>query len=222
VAVAASCPAADPPAAKAVPEMEALWADLEKGEVEASRALLKLADRPKETVAFLKETMKPLKIDAEHVKALLVLLGSDEETIWKSAFEEFEYFDPRLAIDLETLMKDVTESPARQRMVEVLSGREAESLKGKTVSLRGFGDGHNFSDGRGSWWAEVRVDRINSFAWGNTKKKWIRAVRAIVLLEHIGTPEAVALLNDLASGHPDAQPTRTAKESLERIARKAR
>jgi hypothetical protein len=216
-----ACPAADDPAAAAVP-MDSWWADLEKDEAEATRALLNLADRPNDAVAFLKGKMKPLMIDPEKVKALLVLLGSDEETIWMSAFEEFEYFDPRMAIDLETLMKDVTESPARQRMVEVMSGRPAESLKGKEVSIRKVGeDGFNFFDGGGSWWAEHGIERLNSTRWRNEKKKWTRAVRAIVLLEHIATPQAVAVLKDMATGHPDAVPTRVAKEALERIASRA-
>jgi hypothetical protein len=52
------------------------------------------------------------------------------------------------------------------------------------------------------------------------KRKWNQAVRAIVLLEHIGTPDALAILRDMASGHPEAQPTRTAVEALARIAGK--
>src|SRR5262249_46939687 len=134
--------------------MESWWADLEKDEAQATRALLNLADGPDDAVAFLKGKLKPVTIDPEKVKALLVLLGSDEETIWKSAFEELGYFDPRLAIGLEKLMEDVTESPARQRLVQVMSERPAESLKGKEVSIRKVGDGFNYFDGRGSWWAE--------------------------------------------------------------------
>ena len=42
---------------------------------------------------------------------------------------------------------------------------------------------------------------------------------AIVLLEHIGTPEASAILNDLATGHPDAYPTKVAKDSLRALAK---
>jgi hypothetical protein len=204
-------------------QMEAWWADLEKGEAEASRALLKLAAQPKEAVAFLKTKLMPLKIDADKVKALLAKLGSDKEEVWKTAFEELEYFDPRLAIDLETLMADVTDAPARQRMVEVLSGRPAGSLGTKEVILRpvGQGDGFNFFAG-GSWWAEHQVARLNSAPWGNLKKKWTRSVRAIVLLEHIGTPEAVAVLTELATGHAEAQPTKVAKEALAKVAGKAR
>jgi hypothetical protein len=109
-------------------------------------------------------------------------------------------------------------------MVEVMSGREANQLEGKTIELRGVGDGFNFfaQPNFGSWWAEHKIERIQSREWDRTKKKWTRAVRAIVLLEHIGTPEAIAILKDMATGHPDAQPTRTAKEALKRIGDKAR
>ena len=198
--------------------MDDLWLDLEKGDFEASRALLAMSARPKEAVDFLKVRMKPLTLDAEKARALIDWLGNDDEAVWKPAFEELEYFDPRLAIDLETAVKETRESPGRQRLVEVLSGRPAGSLGDKVVELRNHGvDSWNFfSPNTGSWWAEVRVDRINSSGWGNPKKKWTQAVRAIALLEHIATPEAVAILKAMASGRPDAQPTKAAAESLAR------
>jgi hypothetical protein len=201
--------------------MDNLWLDLEKGELEASRALLELCDRPKEAVPFLRKKMKPLKIDDEQVRALLDWLGSDQDEIWNSAFEQLEYFDPRLAIDIVTLMAEVKETPARQRMVEVMSGREPGSLGDKTVNLGGIGraEGMYFSSKNGTWWAENDVARINvREGWNNPKRKWTRAVRAIVFLEHIRTPEAVAILEDMATGHPKAQPTWVAKEALKRIA----
>jgi RNA polymerase sigma factor (sigma-70 family) len=196
-------------------QMDAWWADLEKEEAEATRALLKFAGQSKASVAYFKKKMKPLKIDAARVRSLLTKLASDKEEVWKPAFEEFEYFDPRLAIDLETLMKEVTEAPARQRMVQVLSGPQARALEGMDVQLRELnnGEGFNFTSGNGSWWAEHRVERINTHGWV-TRKSWVRAVRVIVLLEHIGTPSAVAILQDMASGHADAQPTRAAREAL--------
>jgi hypothetical protein len=49
-------------------------------------------------------------------------------------------------------MERVTESPARQRMVEVLSGRIAGSLADREeISLRGRGSelGYNFTAGNG-------------------------------------------------------------------------
>jgi hypothetical protein len=198
--------------------LESWWEDLEKPEVEATRALLNMADRRQETVAFLEAKMKPLKITAGEVRALLLKLGNENEKVWKPAAEELEYFDPRLAIDLETLMDRYKEAPGRQRLVEVLSGRPDGSLAGKEVHLRKHGDFYNFFTANLSWWAEHKVERINApEGWGNMRKKWSRAARAIVMLEHFGTPAAVAILKDMATGHPDAQPTRVAKDALARL-----
>lgn len=203
--------------------LEAWWLDLEKPEVEASRALLNLADRRDEATAFLKARMKPLRITAGEVRGLILKLGNENEKVWKPAAEELEYYDPRLAIGLETLMDRYKESPGRQRLVEVLSGRPDGSLAGKEVNLRKHGDYYNFfSPNVGSWWAEDKVERINSpEGWGNMRKKWTRAVRAIVLLEHFNTPEAVAIVKEMATGHPDAHPTRVAKEALARLGKAA-
>jgi hypothetical protein len=195
----------------------AWWADLEKGETAATRALLNLSDHPKEAVIFLKTKMKPLTITSGQVKALLLKLGNTNEAVWRPAFEELEYFDPRLAIELQTLMDRYKEPPTRQCMVEVLSGRPAGQLNGKEIDLRNVANGFNFfaKPNFGSWWAEHRIERINTGDLRrDTKKKWTRAVRAIVLLEHIGTPDALAILKDMATGHPDAYPTKMAKDAF--------
>ncbi len=46
---------------------------------------------------------------------------------------------------------------------------------------------------------------------------WLRAVRAIAVLEHVGTPEARAALVEIAGGEPDALPTREARAALGRL-----
>src|SRR5262249_62060712 len=46
---------------------------------------------------------------------------------------------------------------------------------------------------------------------------WLRAVRAQEVLEHAATPEARALLKQLAAGTADARMTREAKATLERL-----
>ena len=199
-------------------QMEAWWSDLEKGEAESSRAILDLYDHADQSLPFLKDKLKPLKISSGQVKALLLKLNSADEHLWKTAFEEFEYFDPRLAIELPELMERVTDSPGRQRMVEVLSEREPGTLKDKQIDLSPVADGFNFfSQGVGSWWAEPKVSKINSQRWSTFKRKWTRAERAIALLEHAGTPEAAAILNSMATGHPEAAPTKLAKDSLARL-----
>jgi hypothetical protein len=48
----------------------------------------------------------------------------------------------------------------------------------------------------------------------------LREVRAIEVLEHIGTPEAKQILQTLAEGAPEARLTQEAKASLERLAKR--
>ncbi len=224
-----SAPAApvpsDPAAVRKV--LDAHWADLEKDEPAASKALLALAGRPKDAVPYLREHLKPLKLSKDRLKQLLTDLGSEKDAVWKAAFYELEYLDPRIATGLVDLMDQVTESPARQRLVTVLSGRSLEFLDkylaNKPVTFRAVrqGDGYCFQ-AEGSWWAEHRIEKLNVGEHVDCpKKKWTRAVRAVALLEFFGTPDAVALLKDLATGHPDAQPTKMAKEALDRLKEKS-
>jgi hypothetical protein len=50
-----------------------------------------------------------------------------------------------------------------------------------------------------------------------TASSWLRAMRAVELLERIGTPEARQLLEQVARGAPGARLTLEAKASLERL-----
>jgi hypothetical protein len=198
-------------------ELEALWSDLYADDPAAANAVIKLYKNADASVPFLKEKLQPLELDADECRRLLKELGSNDEKVWKAAWETLDYLDPRLAIDLPTLMEEVTDVAARTRMVELCSQREADSLAGKNVTLRPVGDdGFNFFDGRGSWWAEHRVERIGGTSW-NRKTAWTRAARGVAILEQINTAEAVEVLKQLAEGHPDAAPTKAAQESLERV-----
>jgi hypothetical protein len=213
LSVAAPSPAVDKKAKQK--ELEALWADLYKDEPAASTAVIKLFKQPDHTVPFLKEKLRPLKLTAARCKQLLSDLGSKDEKIWKAAWDELDYLDPRLAIDLPTLMKDVTDNPARTRMVELCSARTADSLLGENVQLRSVGDGYNFTS-KGSWWGEHQIERIGKGFW-NTKKSWTRATRGIAILEQVRSTEAKKVLEQMAEGHPEAFPTKAAKESLKRM-----
>jgi hypothetical protein len=197
-------------------ELKALWSDLYGGDPAAANAVIKFYKNADAAVPFLKEKLQPLRLDASQCRRLLKELGSPDEKVWKSAWEKLDYFDPRLAIDLKTLMDEVTEVPARTRMVELCSGKHADSLAGEDVGLRASGDGAFNFFAQGSWWAEHRVERIDKPAW-QPKMAWTRAARGVAILEQIGTQEAVKVLQQLASGHPDAFPTKAAKESLMRL-----
>jgi hypothetical protein len=49
---------------------------------------------------------------------------------------------------------------------------------------------------------------------------WLRTLRALQVVESVGTPEARQLLESLAKGAPDARLTREAQASLRRLARR--
>jgi hypothetical protein len=196
-------------------QMQACWDDLLKAEPDSSRALLKLSSSPEQAVAFLKTHLHPLKIEEAEARRLIKDLESDDEEVWKPAYEKLKYFDPRLAIPLPTLMADVHHAVARPRLVEILTDWAPGSLAGKDIQYREFATGANFVENKSSFWAEKDISRLGG--GGQPKAEWTRASRAIVLLEHIRSPAAVAILKDMAAGHPDATPTITAVTALEHL-----
>ena len=198
-------------------QMQSWWDDLEKSDPAASRALLKMSDKPAETIAFLKEHLQPLKLEVDEANKLIKDLESDDETVWKPSYEKLRYFDPRLAIELPVMMAEVTNETARSRLVEILADREQGSYAGKQIKYSTFAGGQNFVIGNGSIWAEKDVSRIGGAYV--PKAPWTRAIRAIVLLEHIHTPEAIAIIKDLSTGNPDAQPTKEANTALENLSK---
>ncbi len=203
-------------------EIDKAWKKLSENEPEATEAILFFAKRPEEAVKHFAERMVSLRLDEDTFSSNLEKLGSDDEAVAKAAFEKFQYLDPRLFLGLEEIMARIEEEPTRSRMVEVLSGRDFGSLAGEDIELRAIagdeeGDTYfNFSSGGGSWWAEAKVSRLGAGAWLN-KPAWTRAIRAIKILEEIGTPESTRLLSRMAQGHEDAKPTSIAKEIAMRI-----
>ena len=115
-------------------------------------------------------------------------------------------------------MKNTTEPASRTRLVEILSEKPADSLLGRPIELRPAGDGKfcfsiSTPQSVNTWPAERRW--TGSISTGHVRPGWTRATRAIILLEHIATPDAIAILKDMATGHPDAEPTKAAKQALE-------
>ena len=202
-------------------ELDILWVDLlSADELTAGRALLKFAIRPDDTVNYLKEKLKPLNLSTERAKQLLAELGGDDEKAMQAAFDEFMYFDPRLALGDEELREALLDRPASRRLGAVLCDLPVDGLCG--------GQWHwNSPDNkvyRFNYGEEIR-DRdvaisVAGIGTQGRKSSWVRAVRAVALLEQIGTPRAAAILKDLATGHPDAAPTKAATVALKRMRKK--
>jgi hypothetical protein len=213
--------------------LDALWSDLLEDEPAATQALLAMSKRSTEVTEFLEARLVPLNLAREELLKYVGKLDSNNEDEWREAVKTLEYFDPRLAMGLEELLslKAVQTYPARHRLVDVLSDRpidapySATTLGFRFVTLCELGDqgnqfregdrGFNFRGGddenscRSSWWAEHRIDRLNA-RFGSPKREWIRIVRALALLHSFGTSAAHSIIVNMASGHPDSQPTKIA------------
>jgi RNA polymerase sigma factor (sigma-70 family) len=69
--------------------------------------------------------------------------------------------------------------------------------------------------------ARRRLERLLDSVEGACEGEWLRDVRALEVLEHIGTPEARRLVEAWAGGEPGARRTREAKATLESLNRRA-
>ena len=208
-------------------EFDEAWEKLAKFEPDATEAVLFFAGRPDESVEYFKEHLLLLRLDEATFETILEELGSEDEEVAKKAREQFDYLDPRLFLGLEEIMDRVEEEPVRSRMVEALSNRDFGTLAGDEIRLRqtnGGGDeepSFNFSSGNSSWWAEANVSKLGVVMWLQ-KPKWTRAVRAIKILEHIGSPESTRILARMAQGHKEAHPTIVARKIAMRIKSEAK
>jgi hypothetical protein len=213
-----AAPAPQPNPQKLRKELDKLWADLlSADELSTGRALLKLAARPRDAVPYLKEKLRPLKLSKERAKQLLVDLGSDDEKTARAAFDEFLYFDPRLALGDEELRDALLDRPASRRLGAVLLDVPLDALsEGLWHWYSPDNKVYRFNYGKEIQDRDVAIE-VAGIGTHGRKRSWDRAIRAIALLEQIGTPEAVALLKELATGHPDVAPTKAAKVVLQRM-----
>jgi RNA polymerase sigma factor (sigma-70 family) len=234
-----------PAAAEAKPKVETLWGDLlTTNESKIVRTVLALSSTPKETVVFFKENLRPVKIDAKRVDQLIADLDSSEFAARHKAEEQLEYLGkyvrPRLrkaladkpSLDvskrIDALMKRVPYDPmdeAEDLLAELKKDPKNKTVRDKLIKVLGG------APGAGQYGVLGRVENQNQFALAGQPAMstptpapagpsplWLRAKRAIMVLEHIATPEARDLLKALADGEPDALPTKEAKAALERLA----
>ena len=206
-------------------ELQSLWDKLLKDEPVSTRAILAMSKYPAGTTDFLRLKLRPLTLSEERLHVLIAQLGGQDDDDWQHAYRELEYFDPRLAMGLQDLMnlEPVQLHPTRHRLVDVLSGCSLgeSTLEYETITLRSTREGCNFFGSKEgscgcSWWAEARIERLNTM-YINPKKDWTRIVRALALLESFGTSDGKAAIEEMASGHPEAQPTRIAASILTRL-----
>lgn len=204
-------------------DADRLWADLSsQDESKASWALLTLVKTPKETLTLLAARLKPVKADSTQVKKLIEQLDADDYENRETATRELEYLDRFAKEAMKKALEDKPTAEVKKRLEALLAriptdGKDKDEpfeLKGRSISTRSVnGVIEIFIDGK-------KLD-IAAMVKGRPaptpNMQWARAVRAVAVLEHIGTEEAKAVLKKLAEGEAGAKPTDEAKAALERL-----
>ena len=211
----------------AKPTHETRWAELASpDEGKATRALLALAATPKETTAFLQQQLKPVKADAKRVAQLVKALENQNFVIRTQAMAELEYFGKYIKADLEEAHKKNSDAETKMRLKQLLDKMPKDKKAEPPMPMPKLGGGKSISVSNINGQITITVDGVpldlNKVAVPPTPPPgppagWVRAVRAVTILEHLATPEAQQILQAIASGESDALPTVAAREALERL-----
>jgi hypothetical protein len=213
------------PIPKAAPDqidkhLNEAWLDLlSSDELVVGRALFKLLAQPDETVRFLKDKLPPLQLKNERAKKLIQDLGSGNQEVARAAFEELSYFDPRLALSDEEMRDALLDRAPSRRLGALLCELPMNALiKDDWHWHSPSGEFYRFNYGELLRDRDVAIS-VKDIGRRGRNSHWVRAVRAVALLENIGGTKATDILQHLAKGHPDASPTIAAKNALEKAAK---
>jgi hypothetical protein len=202
--------------------LEPLWDALASNDAARSTmATLKLAAKGKEAVAFLEKKLKPVKVDAKQVAKWLKQLDDDSFEDREAAQEELSYLGKFIKPKLQKALDDSPSPEAKKRLQGLMQRiKDEEPIKPGDTSIPA-GGGVSISTVNGKMTIRIggKVIDLNPrvIVRQGPLPAWQRAARAAAVLEHMGTPEAKALLKKLADGEADALPTKAAKEALGRL-----
>jgi hypothetical protein len=169
------------------------------------------------TIGFLKAKLQPIKSDKAQIKKWIKALDSEREDEWKPAYESLRYYHPILALTPTEIIKLADTATIRTRLHGAWYGSPVNELGMENIEEISLGQSTV------TWTSLDRLgNRIPSWDFVPTLSTfrlatWERARIAIILLERIGTPDAKAVLKQLADGHPDILPTKEAKVAIARM-----
>jgi WD40 repeat protein len=145
-------------------------------------------------------------------RAIWSLVATPEQTV---SFLK-ERLHPAVAAEPKQLVQLITDLTSDRFAVRDKASKELEELGelAKPALLKAL-EGQPAPEARR--WLEMLVQMLEGPV---TSPKELRALRAIAVLEHIGTPEARQVLARLSHGEPAARITAEAKASLERLAKR--
>ena len=208
----------------AQPMLESRWADLASpDEAKATRAMLALAATPKETIALLKERLQPVKADSKRVEQLVAQLKSSTFTVRNQAMAELEYLGKYIKADLEKARKNNSDAETGSRLKQLLDKTPKEQKAPALMPLKAR-PGSSISVSNINGQIRILIDGVPldltpqaAALPPGPSPLWVRAVRAVTILEHLGTPEAQQILQAIAGGEAGAMPTVAAREALKRL-----
>jgi hypothetical protein len=212
---------AEPPP-EAQNRIASLWAELSSpDDGKAARAVLALARTPKETMAYIQENLRPVKDDPIKVAGWIADLDDDQIAVRAKATRELEYLGKCIKPHLEQALQNKPSLETATRIKDLLDKMPKPPEKAKPpvmipekINSVAIANGKVKLNGIP---LEDLVTPILPPAPSGPPSQWIRAARAVALLEHIGTAEARTMLEDLAKGEADAIPTMEAAAALERM-----
>lgn len=224
VALMVGQPAEKPVVAPSI--LEKHWSELaDRNKNTAALAMLALAMSPRETTAFLKERIRPVSIDAKNVAKWLTELDSDNHHKQIQAIENLEYCGKYIQNDLEKTLKSASKIESKQiieQLLNELSPAVRVSSGANLTSMSAEASNGSLSwkldcDNKGKMQFALNDVSIDpSKVFNASPESWVRAQRAVAILEHFGTPEARSVLESVASGETEALPTVAARAALGR------
>jgi RNA polymerase sigma factor (sigma-70 family) len=186
--------------------------------------------RADDVVPFLKAKLRPIDPTEDQSRRWLADLSSDDPELWKPACDGLVEQHPLLVLTFEEAWKVLPEKGVGRKRFAILcfhgyQARHAEVIE-KTfdndVGLLNFGKaGFIFVAKYTPEMAAIRKQAKEDWTFNPMREVQNpvldRVTLAVGMLESIGTPAAKKLLDEMATGHPDAGPTKAAKVALGRL-----
>lgn len=217
---------AAPTAEKSASPIQAAWADLTStDDAKIARALLTLGATPKEALPLFKDNLFAVKADSKRVEKLIADLDSDNFAARATAQEQLEYLGKYIKADLEKAAADSKSEEVKRRCKQLLERLPEDKKKEGAAPAAGKPGAQNVQVQNVNGQIRIVVNGVAidpnaapaKAAPAGPSPMWIRATRAIAVLEHFGTPEAKEVLETIAQGEADALPTQQAKAALARM-----
>jgi hypothetical protein len=159
-------------------DLAAWWTDLSSDDGKRAGVAAASLLRSSQSVAFLKERLRPAEVvDEKRLARLIADLDADAFEQREAAGRELLQLDEQAEPALRQALRNRPPPEAKRRIEEILDKLEQRTLPGEMLRL----------------------------------------LRAVEVLNHLGTPEARRLLEAVAAGAPNARLTRDAKASLKRL-----